>query len=330
MVQANPTGQGAEEVDFAELFAKLVGQFKKMAVQTGEDERLAEEEKADVGPVVVGKALSERHARAMARHAVIQPVMTKAQRQKAVGTVQDFPNDAMVTYMTKYSEEIFEPKRILSSGDWLKSQREPDQYYQSYKEGKLNIKWVNETRNKIHLFACDNSFTDAQLAAYKKYANAFFTGIKAVEIMRRGQPLSGQPANARVPRKAPRDFLNDEIESRESYDGKQYRCCGKTGILMKLPAHRPADSYSCLCITMQDLYPGPKWGFCFGWASYTEGVGGFSFKRFDPAWDGITDPNAEKNLLMRACAIMCHEIGHQFGLRHCIYYECLMNGIMSA
>ena len=166
MVQANPAGQGAEEVDFAELFAKLVGQFKKMAVQAGEDEARAEEEKADVGPVVVGKALSEKHARAMARHAVIQPVMTKAQRLKAVGTVQDFPNDAMVTYMTKYSEEIFEPKRILSSGDWLKSQREPDQYYQSYKEGKLNIKWVNETRNKIHLFACDDSFTNAQLAAY--------------------------------------------------------------------------------------------------------------------------------------------------------------------
>ena len=72
----------------------------------------------------------------------------------------------MVTYMTKHTEDIFEPKRILHSGDWLKTQREPDQYYQSYKEGKLNIKWVNETRNKIHLFACDASFTDAQLEAY--------------------------------------------------------------------------------------------------------------------------------------------------------------------
>ena len=77
MVQANPAGQGAQEVDFAELFAKLVGQFKNMAAQAGEDEALEEEKKADVKPVVVGKALSARHARAMARHAVIQPVMTK-------------------------------------------------------------------------------------------------------------------------------------------------------------------------------------------------------------------------------------------------------------
>ena len=233
--------------------------------------------------------------------------------------------------MTKYAEDIFEPKRILTSGDWLQTQREPDQYYESYKQGKLNIKWVNEVRNKIHLFACDNSFTDAQLVAYKKYVNAFFTGIKGVEIMKAGQVIPGQnPNKAGPPRKAPVDFLEREIESRDGYEGKQYKCCGKNGILTKLPAHRPPDSYSCLCITMKDLYPGPKWGFCFGWASYTEGVGGFSFCRFDPAWDGITDPDSEKNLLMRACAIMCHEIGHQFGLRHCIYYECLMNGIMSA
>ena len=70
--------------------------------------------------------------------------------------------------------------------------------------------------------------------------------------------------------------------------------------------------------------------FCFGWASYTEGVGAFSFKRYDPKFDGIVDENNDLNLLMRGCAIMTHEICHQFGLRHCIYYECLMNGIMCA
>lgn len=93
-------------------------------------------------------------------------------------------------------------------------------------------------------------------------------------------------------------------------DEKQYRTCGNKGILTTLPKYRPQDNYAMLCITMRDLYPGPKWNFCFGWASFTEGVGAFSFHRYDPAYDGIEDPDREKNLLMRGCHIMCHEIGH--------------------
>lgn len=27
---------------------------------------------------------------------------------------------------------------------------------------------------------------------------------------------------------------------------------------------------------------------------------------------------------------MAHEITHMFGMKHCIYYDCLMNGTMSA
>ena len=47
--------------------------------------------------------------------------MNAASRKKAVGTVLDFPADKMVTYMTKHAEDIFEPKRILTSSDWLKT-----------------------------------------------------------------------------------------------------------------------------------------------------------------------------------------------------------------
>ena len=141
--------------------------------------------------------------------------------------------------------------------------------------------------------------------------------------MRAGKIIPGST------KKAPADFLGTEIESRDGYGcGKQYKCCGKKGILQELPKHRPTNSYACLCITMKDLYPGPNWAFCYGWASYTEGVGGFSFCRFTDEVEGRADPNGTKNLLMRACHIMTHEICHQFGMRHCIYYECLMNGIM--
>merc|ERR1712060_149617 len=85
-----------------------------------------------------------------------------------------------------------------------------------------------------------------------------------------------------------------------------------------------------LLLTMEDLYPNPSWGFCYGWASFTEGVGGYSLKRFHPDFDGVEVDDPEKFLLEEGCAILVHELGHQFGFRHCIYYECLMNGVMSA
>ena len=64
-----------------------------------------------------------------------------------------------MTYMTKYAEEIFEPKRVLTNGDWLKSYREPDQRYEYYKRGNGNIKWLSPNKNKIYLFMVDDSFT---------------------------------------------------------------------------------------------------------------------------------------------------------------------------
>jgi len=74
----------------------------------------------------VSKALSEDHRKKMVKNAKIVPVMNKEQRKGAIGDLLEFPQDVVNTYMTKYAEEIFEPKRILSNGDWLKSYREPD------------------------------------------------------------------------------------------------------------------------------------------------------------------------------------------------------------
>ena len=263
----------------------------------------------------------------MVEHKDIKTVMTKEARELAVGTEADFPHDAMTTYMTRHAEQIFEPKRILDSGDWLKSYREPDQRFQYYKEGKGNIQWVRPGKNKIYLFLADkDSFNKDQINAFKQYAEAFFYGIAGVEILRAGEAIPGQGG-----KKIPADFLDKEVENRDGFmTGHQYRTCGKNGILNKLPKYRPTDGYSTILLTMKDLYPQPSWSFCFGWASFTEGVGAFSFRRFDPAWDGVEDPDREKNLLMYGCHIMAHELGHQFGLRHCVYYECLMNGIMSA
>ena len=87
-----------------------------------------------------------------------------------------------------------------------------------------------------------------------------------------------------------------------------------------------------LTITMQDLYPGDNWVYCFGWAMYTSRTGVFSFLRFDPKFD---DPDSEEadagsELLYNACHVMVHETGHMYGMTHCTHYECTMNGFNSS
>jgi archaemetzincin len=78
---------------------------------------------------------------------------------------------------------------------------------------------------------------------------------------------------------------------------------------------------------MEDLYPEPSWNFVFGQASLRERVGCYSFVRYDPAFYGQKrDKDYEKVLLKRSCKVLTHETGHMFGLLHCIYFSCAMNG----
>ncbi|KPJ81179.1 MAG: hypothetical protein AMS17_19795, partial [Spirochaetes bacterium DG_61] len=75
------------------------------------------------------------------------------------------------------------------------------------------------------------------------------------------------------------------------------------------------------------LYPDPTWNFVFGQASLRERVGVFSFARYDPAFYGEARTDEYYRLLLhRSCKVLAHETGHMFGLYHCIYYHCLMNG----
>jgi archaemetzincin len=98
-------------------------------------------------------------------------------------------------------------------------------------------------------------------------------------------------------------------------------------ILDFLKARVPSDAFCVLAITMQDLYPEPSWNFVFGQASLRERVGVYSFARYDPAFYG--EPRSagyETLLLRRSCKVLAHETGHMFGLTHCTFFNCLMNG----
>ncbi len=90
----------------------------------------------------------------------------------------------------------------------------------------------------------------------------------------------------------------------------------------------PKDAYCMVTVTLEDLYPSESWNYVFGFANFKSRTGVFSFKRYSPEFncEESADPNS---LLMNACHVMVHEIGHMFGMHHCVYYECKMNGFNS-
>ncbi|XP_077709825.1 archaemetzincin-2 isoform X2 [Canis aureus] len=100
---------------------------------------------------------------------------------------------------------------------------------------------------------------------------------------------------------------------------------------------------------MIDLYPRDSWNFVFGQASLTDGVGIFSFARYGSdfyssrfegkvnklrrvsssdysVFENYYTPEVTSVLLLRSCKTLTHEIGHIFGLRHCQWLACLMQG----
>jgi archaemetzincin len=98
-------------------------------------------------------------------------------------------------------------------------------------------------------------------------------------------------------------------------------------ILQMLRQQLPPDAYCLLGITMQDLYPEDSWNFVFGQASLRNRVGVYSFARYDPGFQGRERQDSDKELILkRSCGVLVHETGHMFGIKHCIHFQCVMNG----
>jgi archaemetzincin len=83
----------------------------------------------------------------------------------------------------------------------------------------------------------------------------------------------------------------------------------------------PADAYALLAVTSEDLYPDPAWNFVFGMARLQHRVGVFSLARYGSGVGTLA--------LRRGLTVLSHEVGHMFGISHCVHYACLMNGFNS-
>ena len=221
---------------------------------------------------------------------------------EAIGSTNDLPDSLRRALSIDYFEPIPSPR----PGDWLAEHHENGQTFDEFIQSDRNS--PNEIRNVIYLqpigqFRQDQS---PSLEVLREYAAAYILlNVKILPTI---------------------DIRRLDLTTRQNpYSQNQQLLTGD--ILRYLKSNLPGNAFCVLAITMEDLYPDPRWNFVFGQASMQDRVGVFSFARYDPVFYGESRGSRYQKLLLRRSAkVLVHEIAHMFSLAHCTYFKCVMNG----
>jgi len=225
--------------------------------------------------------------------------------------------------------------KIISPGkdDWLSEHKERGQTFSRFCSLKKKCRPHGDVRTiELVVIGPWDENLAPKLKNIVRYTEAFFMGCPV------------RVAEKRVQLKTP--GLTDN--ARRGEEGQLQLCCNDIHSFLIL---RDIDKIvMCqVAITMVDIYPikkGIAWNFVFGQARSKNKLGVFSFARytndFPLYWQPdlslkagdydvesksfALEPAAESRLLKRSCKTLTHEIGHIFGIKHCIEYRCLMNG----
>ena len=200
----------------------------------------------------------------------------------------------------------FKPLPVPGPNDWLTIHPEPGQTYRAFVQAESNKPAPPRTVIYIQPLDAFAGRDPKMLATLERFAEAYFqlpvtlqspVAVSRSGITERENPFTGQ-----------RQLLS-------------------TDLLNFLRMDLPADAYCRLGITTVDLYPEPSWNFVFGQAYLKERTGVYSFARYEPKFYGHA-PKADDDqvALLRSFKVLAHETAHMFGLEHCIYLLCIMNG----
>jgi archaemetzincin len=228
---------------------------------------------------------------------------TAVERARAIGPAKGLP---AILAAALDPDADFEPIPVPRPGDWLAVHAEPGQTFEEFVRSGPNR--PDKVRNKIYLRPLGKFPTEA--ASLVDTLRAYAAGYFAMEV-------------AVLP---PIELTEGAVTARRN-PYTQHRQIRSADVLDLLKKDLPADAFCLLAITMEDLYPDPSWNFVFGQASLQERVGVYSFARYDPAFYG--EPRGANYLdivLRRSGRVLVHETAHMFGLTHCIYFKCVLNG----
>ena len=199
----------------------------------------------------------------------------------------------------------FSPPHTPGPDDWLTQHPETPQTFDDYINSEFHV--PTDQRRTIYLLPLGTFTADApSITALSSIVHAYFTlDVKVLAAV----PIAEVTAKTRI---------NDSTHKRQLL---------ASDILAWLTKRIPDDAYALMAVTMDDLYPEPKWNYVFGMASLQERVGIQSFARQDPAFFGDPRGAGWKQLAFRrATWTLVHEISHMFGMQHCVHFACVVAG----
>lgn len=227
----------------------------------------------------------------------------KAERLQAIGSTQGLPETLRRAFDPGSD---FEPMSTPNPGEWLAVHSETGQTFDDFV--RTNWNRPNHARSRLYL---------QPLGEFRKEQSPSVERLRQFAAVYFGMEVKTLPALAFTEMNLTIRF-NPYTRNRQILTGD---------VLAILQKKIPKDAFCVLAITMQDLYPDPSWNFVFGQASLDERVGVYSFARYDPAFYGERrGNNYQKILLKRSCKVLVHEMAHMFGLQHCIFFKCVLNG----
>ncbi len=200
----------------------------------------------------------------------------------------------------------FAPMPEPGRRDWLANNHEGGQTFSEFVRSEPNL--LDDQRRLIYLQPIGDFATEhaPSLEKLRDFTEAYFT------LETKLLPTLTIPA----------DQVTTRI--REGTERPQWLAAD---ILKILEPQLPPDAYCLVGVTLTDLYSLTTTTYVFGQATIKNRTGVFSFARFDPAfYDDPRLADVETLILRRSCHTLAHEICHIFGMQHCIYFKCPVNG----
>ena len=196
---------------------------------------------------------------------------------------------------TQLPESPYAPVPMPGPDDWLSTRQERGQTYKSF--SRRSFKHGPHGHCNTLEVVPIGTFVESEspaLADLKAFMEIFFYGV----TVRFTKPVR----------------IRDVAQTGCLTDDDQLLCPDAMAFLRR--RRTPRDVFAQIAVTMVDITPGEGWNFVYGQASMSEGVGIFSFARYGTG----------AALFKSSCKTMAHEVGHILGLKHCIYFHCLLNG----